>query len=81
MPAIAHYHDFSLEWKRFLINAIQDYLQYVFLPVLRSLRHMVNNSKASRQLSHHRGIHNVIIHVLPSLIQSRCSVDTRYWSC
>jgi hypothetical protein len=62
MPAIAHHHDFSWERKRFLINAVQDYLQYAFPPVLESLRHVVINSEASRQLSYRRGISNVIIH-------------------
>ncbi len=61
MPAIAHHHDFSWERKRFLINAVLDYLQYAFPPTLESLRHVVINSEASRQLSHRRGISNVII--------------------
>ena len=61
IPAIAHHHDFSWERKRFLINGIQDYLQYAFPPVLDSLRHVVINSEASRQLSFRRGISNVII--------------------
>lgn len=62
MPAIAHHHDFSWERKRFLINAVQDYLHYAFPPTLESLRHVVINSAASRQLSYRRGISNVIIH-------------------
>jgi len=62
MPAIAHHHDFSWERNRFLINGVQDYLQYAFPPVLESLRHVVINSEASRQLSYRRGISNVIIH-------------------
>jgi glycosyltransferase involved in cell wall biosynthesis len=62
MPAIAHHHDFSWERKRFLINAVQDYLQYAFPPILRCIRHVVINSEASRQLSYRKGISNVIIH-------------------
>lgn len=62
MPAIAHHHDFSWERKRFLINAVQDYLHYAFPPILESLRHVVINSAASRQLSYRRGISNVVIH-------------------
>ena len=62
MPAIAHHHDFSWERKRFLINSVQDYLQYAFPPLLGSLRHVVINSEASRQLSYRRGISNTIIH-------------------
>ena len=62
MPAIAHHHDFSWERKRFLINSVQDYLQYAFPPIIGSLRHVVINSEASRQLSYRRGISNTIIH-------------------
>jgi len=61
MPAVAHHHDFSWERKRFLINAVRDYLHYAFPPLLKSLRHVVINSEASRQLSYRRGISNVII--------------------
>lgn len=61
MPTIAHHHDFSWERKRFLINAVNDYLQYAFPPILETLRHVVINSEASRQLSHRKGISNVII--------------------
>jgi hypothetical protein len=62
MPAVAHHHDFSWERKRFLINGVQDYLHYAFPPILDSLRHVVINSAASRQLSYRKGISNVIIH-------------------
>ncbi len=62
LPAVAHHHDFSWERRRFLINAVQDYLHYAFPPILESLRHVVINKAASRQLSYRRGISNVIIH-------------------
>ena len=61
MPTVAHHHDFSWERKRFLINAVQDYLQCSFPPNLRSMRHVVINSAASRQLSYRRGLSNVVI--------------------
>ena len=61
MPTVAHHHDFSWERKRFLINAVQDYLQCAFPPNLRSIRHVVINSAASRQLSYRTGISNVVI--------------------
>jgi glycosyltransferase involved in cell wall biosynthesis len=61
MPAVAHHHDFSWERKRFLINAVQDHLQCSFPPNLRSMRHVVINSEASRQLSYRRGLSNVIV--------------------
>jgi hypothetical protein len=61
MPTVAHHHDFSWERKRFLINAVQDHLQHAFPPNLRSIRHVVINSAASRQLSYRTGISNVVI--------------------
>jgi hypothetical protein len=61
IPCIAHHHDFSWERKRFLVNAVQDYIFYAFPPNLPSIRHVVINSMASRQLSYQRGVSNVII--------------------
>jgi glycosyltransferase involved in cell wall biosynthesis len=61
VPTVAHHHDFSWERKRFLINAAQDYLQCSFPPRLRSMRHVVINSAASRRLSYRTGISNVVI--------------------
>ncbi|MCK4388694.1 MAG: glycosyltransferase family 4 protein [Desulfobacterales bacterium] len=61
MPTIAHHHDFSWERRRFLISAVQDYLQRSFPPNLRSMQHVVINSAASRQLSYRRGLSNVVI--------------------
>jgi glycosyltransferase involved in cell wall biosynthesis len=61
IPAIAHHHDFSWERNRFLINGVRDILHYAFPPVLNSIRHVVINTEASRQLSYRRGISTVII--------------------
>ena len=61
MLGVAHHHDFSWERKRFLINAVADYLSYAFPPVLGCLKHVVINSEASRQLSYRTGISNVTI--------------------
>ncbi len=61
IPSIAHHHDFSWERKRFLINAVDDYLKYAFPPTLRSIRHVVINSNASRELSYRKGVSNMII--------------------
>ncbi len=61
MPTVAHHHDFSWERKRFLINAVHDYLPHAFPPNLWSMRHVVINSAASRQLSYRTGISNVVI--------------------
>ena len=61
IPAIVHHHDFYWERDRFLINACQDYLDKAFPADLPSMRHVVINSLASRQLSHRLGISNTII--------------------
>lgn len=61
IPTIAHHHDFYWERDRFLINACQDYLDKGFPPDLPSIRHVVINSLASKQLSHRSGISNTII--------------------
>ncbi|MBW2090879.1 MAG: glycosyltransferase family 4 protein [Deltaproteobacteria bacterium] len=61
MPTLAHHHDFAWERDRFLINAVDDYLGYAFPPNLKTIRHVVINSKASRELSYRRGISNVVI--------------------
>ena len=61
IPTIAHHHDFYWERDRFLINACQDYLDKAFPPDLPSMRHVVINSLASKQLSHRLGISNTII--------------------
>ena len=61
IPTIAHHHDFYWERDRFLINACQDYLDMSFPPDLPSIRHVVINSLASKQLSHRSGISNTVI--------------------
>jgi len=61
IPCIAHHHDFSWERKRFLVNAVQDYILYAFPPNLHSIRHVAINSMASRQLSYQRGVSNIVI--------------------
>ena len=61
IPTIAHHHDFYWERKRFFINRCQDYLRTAFPPDLPSMRHVVINSIASKQLSYRLGISNTII--------------------
>ena len=53
---IAHHHDFYWERDRFMINAVQDYLNMAFPPVLPSIHHMVINSVADAQLSLRTGV-------------------------
>ena len=56
IQTIAHHHDFYWERDRFMINAIQDYLNMAFPPVLPSITHVVINSVADAQLSLRTGV-------------------------
>ena len=56
IQTIAHHHDFYWERDRFMVNAVQDYLNMAFPPVLPTIRHVVINSVADAQLSLRTGI-------------------------
>ena len=56
IQTIAHHHDFYWERDRFMINAVQDYLNMAFPPVLPSIHHVVINSVADAQLSLRTGV-------------------------
>jgi glycosyltransferase involved in cell wall biosynthesis len=60
-PTVAHHHDFPWERTRFLVNAVEDYLQFAFPPNLPSVQHAVINSLASQQLSYRKGVTNTLI--------------------
>ena len=51
VPTIGHHHDFYWERQRFTISAAGDYLRTAFPPNLPSVRHVVINSFAARQLA------------------------------
>lgn len=61
LPTIAHHHDFSWERKRFAIHAAGDYLRAAFPPYLPSLRNVVINSFAARQLALRTGASSLLI--------------------
>jgi glycosyltransferase involved in cell wall biosynthesis len=61
MPTIAHHHDFYWERKHLLVNAVGEYLNMAFPPILPSIRHVVINSYADRELSYRTGISSTII--------------------
>ena len=61
MPTIGHHHDFYWERSRYAVNAASDYLQAAFPPVLPSLRHVVINSFAARQLALRTGASSILI--------------------
>ncbi|KPK77275.1 MAG: glycosyl transferase family 1 [Phycisphaerae bacterium SM23_30] len=61
IPTIAHHHDLFWERKRFLTNAVWEYLNMAFPPHLPSIQHVVINSSADNQLSLRTGISATII--------------------
>ena len=61
MSTIAHHHDFFWERKRFLVNAVWEYLNMSFPPHLPTVRHVVINSSADNQLSLRTGISATIV--------------------
>ncbi len=58
---IAHHHDLFWERKRFLANAVWEYLNMSFPPHLPSIRHVVINSSADNQVSLRTGISSTVI--------------------
>lgn len=61
LPVIAHHHDFAWERERFTLNAVNDYLQAAFPPLLYGMEHVVINSMAQRELARRLGIPSQII--------------------
>ena len=61
IPSIGHHHDFFWERKRFLVNAVGEYLRMAFPPHLPSLHHVVINSLADDELSLRTGISSTLI--------------------
>jgi mannosylglucosylglycerate synthase len=53
---IAHHHDFYWERQRFMINAVQDVFDASFPPSLPSIKHVVINTPARRELAQRKGI-------------------------
>jgi glycosyltransferase involved in cell wall biosynthesis len=61
IPTIAHHHDFTWERRRYSMNAAQDYLSAAFPPLLPSIRHVVINSFAARQLALRTGASSTLV--------------------
>jgi glycosyltransferase involved in cell wall biosynthesis len=61
MPAIGHHHDFAWERSRFKVSAASDYQFGTFPPILPSIRHVVINSYAARQLALRTGVSSTLI--------------------
>jgi len=61
LPVIAHHHDFSWERERFTLNAVNDFLQAAFPPLLFRMEHVVINSMAQKELARRYGIASQVI--------------------
>ncbi len=61
LTTIAHHHDFFWERRQFMDNAVWEYLDMAFPPQSPSIRHVVLNTTANRQLSHRKGLSSAII--------------------
>ena len=61
IPTIAHHHDFYWERERFRVNCVSDYLNMAFPPTLPSIRHVVINSIAARELSMRTGSSAMVV--------------------
>lgn len=61
LPTIAHHHDFSWERERFVISAVQDYLQAAFPPSLPHVEHVVINTMAQKELARRFGLPSAVI--------------------
>ena len=61
IPTIAHHHDFFWERKRFLRNAVWDYLNGCFPPSFPSMFHVVINSSGQHQLGVRTGLSALLI--------------------
>ena len=56
LHTIAHHHDFYWERQRFTINAVHDVLDAAFPPSMPSIKHVVINTPARRELAQRKGI-------------------------
>jgi glycosyltransferase involved in cell wall biosynthesis len=61
IPVIAHHHDFAWERERFTLNAVNDYLQAAFPPLLHRMEHVVINSMQQKELARRLGIPSQVI--------------------
>jgi len=58
---IAHHHDFVWERERFMVNAVEDYIQAAFPPHLREIQHVAINSVAAAEFSRRTGLPSRVI--------------------
>jgi glycosyltransferase involved in cell wall biosynthesis len=61
IPTVGHHHDFFWERQRFRLNCVPDLLWQTFPPNLPSIKHVVINSLAQRDLKTFRGLEAAIV--------------------
>jgi len=61
LPVIGHHHDFFWERNRYLHNAAGNFLAMAFPPDLPSVKHVVINSIAQKELAARKGISSLVI--------------------
>jgi len=61
IPAIAHHHDFYWERSRFMVNAVNDYLEMAFPPREQEMNHVVINQNAKDDLAWRKGVSSTLI--------------------
>ena len=61
IPTIGHHHDFFWERQRFRLNCIPGLLLQNFPPALPTIRHVVINSLAQRDLRFFRGFDSLVV--------------------
>jgi glycosyltransferase involved in cell wall biosynthesis len=75
IPSIGHHHDFYWERPRFLLNAIPDILDMSFPPDLPSMKHVVINTVAQKDLAAKTGISSQLIYNVIDFDRSRTGID------
>lgn len=61
IPSIGHHHDFYWERDRFIVNSVSEYIKMAFPPTIHSMRHVVINTQAQKDISYRRGLSSMVI--------------------
>ena len=75
IPAVGHHHDFYWERPRFLLNAVPDILGMAFPPDLPSMKHVVINTVAQKDLAAKNGIASQLIYNVIDFDGPRTGID------
>lgn len=59
--SIGHHHDFYWERDRFIVNSVSEYIKMSFPPTINSMKHVVINTQAQKDISYRRGLSSVVV--------------------